>query len=79
MPDSGKQSIKNIAQIIQNLELENPLTQKDLARLYTFLETEFDEKMENIESLILKEIENNSKFKNIQSLSERLQEINSIK
>lgn len=75
MENRQKEAIKNITNIVQNLKLENPISQKDLSKFYTFIESEFDQKLENVENLLLKEVENKSKFQSISSLSDRLKEI----
>lgn len=74
-----RESIKNIVNIIQGLKLKNPINQKDVSKFYTFIESEFDEKLEKVEDTILSEIESGKKYDSIESLSKRLRDINNVR
>ena len=74
MPEDkqSKQAIKNISRILQGIQLKNPITQKEVSRFYTILESEFDESLDELEEVLLKESENKSKFEDIEELANKI-------
>lgn len=76
MEDSErKKAVEHIDEIVEQLNLKKPISQKQINSLYGFLEEEFDEQLNEIEDTVLSEYGNMNKTDKINLLAEILKKV----
>lgn len=70
-----KKAVEHIDEIVEQLNLKKPISQKQINSLYGFLEEEFDEQLNEIEDTVLSEYGNMNKTDKINLLAEILKKV----
>ncbi len=71
-PKNNKEAIEHINEILKNMKLKKPISQKKIGILYSILENDFDENLDKIENILLNEYNNSNKNGKINSLQDLL-------
>lgn len=73
MAKLGKESISKLDEILKNLSKRKFVNQQKITAFYGYLETIYDDELQQVEDTILRELKNNNKQESILKLIDKME------